>query len=85
MTDKNGKWVTMEMDLEECEVMSLACETLEQVARMNGMNSASEQATRVVMSRVRGKLNVAASLMGNPAKRTDFEIAQSLPPWLRRN
>lgn len=79
-----SKFVKVDLDKEECEVIAMMCDTIEQVARMRGMNSAQEQGTRVVMSRVRAKMNVSASLFGGPKTMTDFEIQQQLPPWLRR-
>lgn len=80
-----GRFVRIDFDEEECDCMALACEAIEQVARMNNMNSANEQLTRVVLARVRAKLNISASLFKHgKAAPSDFEVAQSLPPWLRK-
>lgn len=79
MTDKNGKWAAIEMDADECEAVAELAENAEALARLRNWTKAEQERKRVIINRVRYKMNVAASAL----RPQPIDIVTELPPWLK--
>lgn len=80
------RFVKMDLDQDECDAVAELAENAEALARMRNWDQATIQRKRVVMNRVRYKMNIAASLFqhGTVKADSDVEVFKSLPPWLQR-
>lgn len=79
MTDKNGKWAQIDMDADECEAVAELAENAEALARLRNWTVAEQQRKRVIMNRVRYKMNIAASAL----RPGIVNVESELPPWLK--
>lgn len=75
------RFVKVDLDKEECEAVAELAENAEALARMRNWDQAKQQRMRVVINRVRYKMNVSASLFSHGK----IEVAGELPEWLRKH
>lgn len=74
------RFVKVDLDCEECEAVAELAENAEALARLRNWDATTQQRKRVVVNRVRYKMNVASTLF-NPTGQ--ISVATELPPWLK--
>jgi hypothetical protein len=80
------RFVKVDLDRDECDAIAELAENAEALARIRNWDTATQQKKRVVMNRVRYKMNISASLFAHGAVVADansVQVAKELPPWLK--
>jgi hypothetical protein len=75
------RYVKIDFDREECDVMAELAENAAEIARLRGWDSARQQKIRVITNRIRYKMNISASLLNHGEVRADERPIVHLPPW----
>lgn len=83
------RFVKMDLDKEECEAIATLAENAEAIAKLHNWHGQKADKLRVVINRVRYKMNISASLFTHGTVKADdassVQVHKELPPWLKNS